>query len=114
MRSLVLIFLFLVSITTYGQETDDLYYNFKDRKSDTIKNYVYFKNPNRLTPNYNSLDWRPFGFNYWGYNRYYPYQYYNSRTIVVVPKENNYNYGKRPNREYNNSSDRETIKRGRN
>jgi hypothetical protein len=87
---ITLIFTSCVSSTTIV-DTDDLY--FRKHIHDTTaqirrhRSFYYIPSPGLVTT---------YG---WGYSYGYPYHYHRPQTIIVVPKQDNTNYGKRPTRE---------------
>jgi hypothetical protein len=93
-----LIFISCISTTTVV-DTDDLY--IRKYAHDTARqhrSFYYIPSPGLVTT---------YG---WGYSYGYPYHYYRPQTIIVVPKQDNTNYGKRPTREGTHQT---TPQRGR-
>jgi len=91
--SILLLILTSCISTTTIVDTDDLY--FRKHIHDTTayikrhRSLYYIPSPGLVTT---------YG---WGYSYGYPYHYYRPQTIIVVPKQDNTNYGKRPSREGN-------------
>lgn len=113
MRIILIGFLLSISTAVCCQEIDDMYFSKKDRGTDTVKIYKRKRSYSYNNPNYNLNNWRPHSYDFWYRDYYYPYEFYRNRTIVIVPNNNNFNYGKRPSRETQPQIKSNSPRRGR-
>lgn len=108
MKKLLLFIVVLLSscsTNTVLVDNDDMYINKRD--SLVVRRTRVYRAPTEIYygPNY--------GWNYWDYNMN-PFRFYPPRQVIIIERNNNFNYGKRPTREGIPNNTPSNIRRGRN